>query len=318
MDYILGVDGGGSKTIVQIADVAGNVLAENISNSTNYKSEGVKKATENLNRGMLSAISMLDISRNFTFKSACFGLSGLDSENDLKIYKRIVFNAKIKTYFDPKKTIICNDTKIGLAAGSNCKNKIILICGTGSKCFGVNENGGEAISNGWDYLADEGSGYEIGIKALRSLIKAYDRRGQNTLLSKTILEDLNLGGFLDLINWYYRNNLSKEKIAALAKTVCRTAEIGDEVSRRILAEEAEEAAISVYAVVNRLKIEDKKFDMVFAGNVFSCEKYFKNILVKKLKDRFKRISFVPVIKNPVEGAVKIAIENLNKDEKFEI
>ncbi|GAH03087.1 unnamed protein product, partial [marine sediment metagenome] len=45
----------------------------------------------------------------------------------------------------------------------------------------------------------EGSGYEVGIKALRALMKAYDGRGESTLLSKTILEDLNIKNVSELM-----------------------------------------------------------------------------------------------------------------------
>ncbi|MBA7602935.1 hypothetical protein ES703_10031 [subsurface metagenome] len=112
----------------------------------------------------------------------------------------LIFDSKIKGYLDPASTIMCNDTRIGLAAGSDSKNGVMIICGTGSNCFGVNEEGKEAKVNGWDYiLGDEGSGYEVGIKALRALMKAYDGRGESTLLSKTILEDLNIKNVSELM-----------------------------------------------------------------------------------------------------------------------
>ena len=123
----------------------------------------------------------------------CFGLAGNESEEDTKIYKEIIFNDVIERYLDRNKIIICNDTRIGLAAESDSKNGIIIICGTGSNCFGINEEGKEAKVNGWYYiLGDEGSGYEVGLKALKALMKAYDGRGKSTLLSETILEDLNI------------------------------------------------------------------------------------------------------------------------------
>ena len=55
---------------------------------------------------------------------------------------------------------------------------------------------------------------------------------------------------------------------------------------------------------------DKKFDLVFVGNVFKCEKYFKVVLMKKLKGKFPKINFKPLTKRPVEGAIKLALENL--------
>lgn len=174
-----------------------------------------------------------------------------------------------------------------------------------------NEAGQEAKANGWDYiLGDEGSGYEIGIKALKAFMRAYDGRGNATYLSKTILEDLNINFTQELVEWAYGSPFSKEKISALAETVCRTAEMGDEVSIRILEEEANEAFISVKAVVDKLGLGDKDFDLVFVGSVFKCEKYFKAPLAKKLKEKFPRVNFVPLTKKPVEGAIKLALSNL--------
>jgi len=311
LDYILGVDGGGTRTIVQVADLSGEVVAESESGSSNYKSVGIKIAKENINKAVFKVIDLLNKSKEFTFKNACFGLSGNDSCEDRDIYHKIIFDSKIKDYLNPASTIICNDTRIGLAAGSNSKNGIMIICGTGSNCYGINEEGKEAKVNGWDYiLGDEGSGYAVGIKALRALMKAYDGRGESTLLFKTILEDLNIKNVSELIRWAYIDSFSKDKIAAIAKTVCRTAEMGDRISIKILEEEAMEAVNSVTVVANKLNIADKKFDLVFVGNLFKCEKYFKSVLMKKLKSKFTQINFMPLTEKPVEGAIKLALGNL--------
>lgn len=308
MDYVLGVDGGGTKTIVQVADCNGGLITENKSGSSNYKSVGVENAKININNAVLGAISNFNIPTRFTFKSACFGLAGNDSNEDTKIYKEIIFNDVIEKYLDRNKIIICNDTRIGLAAGSDSKNGVMIICGTGSNCYGINEQGREAKVNGWDYiLGDEGSGYEIGIKALRALMRAYDGRGESTLLSKTVLEDLNIKNMSELIKWAYSDYFLKVRVAAIAKTVCKTAEMGDKISKKILKEEADEAIISVKTVVDKLGLADKEFDLVFVGNVFKCEKYFKSVLMRKLKSKFAKINFKALTKKPVEGAIKLAL-----------
>lgn len=120
MDYILGVDGGGTKTAALIADIKGNHMAESESGSSNYKSIGVKSAKENINNAVISVIENLGLrnKHKLIFKSTCFGLAGNDSNEDTKIYKEIIFNDVIERYLDRNKIIICNDTRIGLAAGS--------------------------------------------------------------------------------------------------------------------------------------------------------------------------------------------------------
>lgn len=309
--YILGVDGGGTKTTAQIVDTSGKKIAQAVSGSSNYKSVGLKRAIENLNTAVFGAITNLGVSGSISFKSSCFGFAGNNTGKDPETYKEIVFNSKLSNYLNSKRTIICNDSRIGLEAGSESKNKIILIAGTGSNCFGVNEYGKQAGATGWDYiLADEGSGYQVGLKALRAIIKAYDGRGRKTLLSKTILKEIKLNNISDLTEWVHMLPFSKAKIGELAKTVCMTAGMGDKVSIDILAQEAEEAVISVITVAHKLGFEDRNFDLVLVGGLFECEKYFKNIVMNRLKKNFSKINFIPLVRDPVEGAIKLAIKGL--------
>ena len=316
MEYILGVDGGGSRTTVLISDINGNPISRTVSGASSYKSTGRSEAAENLNKGIFKAIQKLKVFKGIYFVSSCFGFAGNDAGEDSRIYMEIVFNDKLKRYLNPEKTIICNDTRIGIEAGGKSKNKIIIIAGTGSNCFGVNEEGKQAGASGWDYiLADEGSGYKVGLEALRAVMRAYDGRGEKTLLTKTILEKLSLKEPLDLTRWAYNGPFSKFKISELAKTVCTTARMGDKISIDILADEAEEAAISVTTVAKKLGIENKSFDLVFVGGLFKCEKYFKNVLINRLKEKFPQINCISSLVDPVEGAIKLAIENLKGQKK---
>lgn len=311
MDYILGVDGGGSKTTVQIADTSEKVISQAVSGSSSYKSVGINRAIGNLNTAVFDAVKKLKVTRDIYFISSCFGFAGNDAGEDSKTYRKIVFNDKLNSYLNPKGTIICNDTRIGLESGSESKNKIIIIAGAGSNCFGINEDGKQAGASGWDFiLADEGSGYSVGLKALKAIVKAYDGRSEKTLLSKTILEELNLNEIPDLIKWAYGGLFPKDKISALAETVSNTAKMGDKVSIDILAEEAEEAVISVTTVADRLGFKDKAFDLVLVGGLFKCKEYFKNILINRLRENFPKIKFTPLVGNPAGGAVKMAIERL--------
>jgi N-acetylglucosamine kinase-like BadF-type ATPase len=311
MKYILGADGGGTKTTVQIADVRGKAVTQVVTGASSYKSVGMSKAIENLNKGVFGAIKNLKTSEDVNFISSCFGFAGNDAEEDCKTYTEIVFNNKLSSHLDPKKTIICNDTRIGIEVGSKKKNKIIIIAGTGSNCLGINEDGKQVRASGWDYiLADEGSGYSIGLKALKAVMRAYDGRGKKTMLAKTILEELNLKKVLDLVRWAYDGPFSKAMIGTLAKEVCKTAKMGDEVSIDILAEEACEAAVSVITVADKLGFKNEDFDLIFAGSLFKCKEYFKNILMGRVKEDFPKVNFIPMIKNPVEGAIKLAVEKL--------
>ncbi len=311
MVYVLGVDAGGTKTTARIVDIKGSKISESISGSGSFTSVGVEKAADNVNKAVFEAMQGAGIDKEIRFVSSCFGFAGFNVPDDIKHYRKIVHNNILKKNLDPHKCLIVNDTRIGLEAGSDAANKLIIIAGTGSNCFGVNESGDQAGSTGWDYLlADEGSGYSVSVKALRAIMKAYDGRGDKTLLSSAILNELGLKKEVDLIGWAYGEVFSKERIGSIARLVCRAAYDGDKVSREILAGEAGEAVLSVTTVASKLGLAGKEFDIVFVGGLFKCEKYFRDLVIGSLEDRFDKINFKPLIANPVKGAVKLAIENL--------
>ena len=311
MELILGVDSGGTRTKAWITSTTGNLLAEGSSGSGSYISVGKSKAVKNLNTSIFEALKVIRPPEKVYFISSCFGFAGFNIPDERAVYRRIVFNNKLKDQLNPGSCLIYNDTRIGLEAGSDNKNKIIIIAGTGSNCLGINENGKEAKATGWDHiLADEGSGYEVSTKALKAVMRAFDGRGPKTILSKSIPMQLGLKNELYLPGWAYGRPFSKERIGSLAKTVCEAAVSGDKTSINILEEAAEEVILSIKTVAGILGLENKKFDLVFVGGLFNCKKYFKDIIASVLGEQFDKIVFKELVEKPVKGAIKLAIENL--------
>ncbi len=309
MEYVLGVDGGATKTAAAVASAEGEILAESTAGASSHKSVGKDKAVRNLNQAVMGALETAGI-EDIVFKSAVMGFAGLNVEKDSKIYRDIVFNDRLKNLLDRDKTFICNDTRIGLEAGSSAPNKVIIIAGTGSNCFGINEKGKQARCTGWDYiLADEGSGYEVSVRALRAIMRAYDGRGQKTMLTGAILDELGIEDEEGIVNWTYGEPFSKKRLGGLAGIVCSSAEKGDPISRDILEDEAAESILSVSTVADKLGLQDSSFDLVFVGGLFKCQTYFRDIVIKGLKEKFGGISFKPLVAKPVQGAVKLAIDN---------
>jgi len=312
--YILGVDGGATSTTADIADPEGTVLSENIAGSSNYKSVGEDISRKNINRAVLGALEKISETDDVKIESSCFGIAGNDTSYDEKVYREIIFNPGLKDFLDPERTTICNDSRIGLEAGSTSPNRIMVICGTGSNCFGINKQGEEAKVGGWDYiLGDEGSGYSIAVKALKAVMKAYDGRGPKTRLNSEILKYLDLVSEEEIVKWIYKEDMTKEKISHISNAVCRAAGLGDSISRNIFIEEAREVEAAISTVTDKLDISDKSFDLVLVGSVFNCEKYFKKMLFDMLKKRFGGIVFSELTRKPVLGAVRLARGNLPKD-----
>lgn len=309
MKYILGVDGGASKTNIRITDYNGLVLSDITAGPVNYKSVGLKRAKAEIIKGIVKTIEDSRMKERVFFESSCFGIAGLDSQEDLQKYREILDDKLIKNYFNFNNCILCNDSKIEFAAGSNKEFGIVINCGTGCVCYGIDKKGEEAISNGWDYiLGDEGSGYSIGLNGLKSVMKAYDGRGEYTSLRERVFEHLKIKNELELYKWVYKNIPLKDRIAKFSRMVFECAKTGDEVCLNILKSEAWEAAISVIAVMKKLYLQDKRFDLVMAGSVFDpiySEEFKKTVIKENVK-----INFIKLKEKPVSGAIKIAIKNL--------
>jgi glucosamine kinase len=128
---------------------------------------------------------------------------------------------------------------------------ILLISGTGSIAWGRAEDGREGRVGGWgQHIGDEGSGFAIGLEALRRIARHADGRGPETRLQRLVLEHLGLAAVADLIPW--ASEASRARIAELALVVARAAGAGDAVAGEILVQAVEELEGHVLAILQSL------------------------------------------------------------------
>src|SRR4029434_8755028 len=111
--------------------------------------------------------------------------------------------------------------------------RVLVLSGTGSCIFGQSRKGDTAKLGGWGHiLGDKGSGYEIGLRALKAVVYYFDRDGIWARLGQQILRALQLNEPSDLIGWV--QNASHAEIAALAVEVFAASAKGDRIARDIL------------------------------------------------------------------------------------
>src|SRR2546430_368975 len=103
-----------------------------------------------------------------------------------------------------------------------------LLSGTGSCCFGRTLDGRTAKVGGWGHiLGDKGSGFEIGLRALKAVVYYFDRDGEWSELGRRILRKAQLNEPDDLIGWVQQ--AGKEDVAALAVEVFDAWSGGDKI-----------------------------------------------------------------------------------------
>ena len=104
---------------------------------------------------------------------------------------------------------------------------VLLIAGTGSIAWSRDETGAVRRVGGWGRnLGDEGSGFALGLDALRLVTRAADGRADPTTLTVPLLEACGLSTVGDLVPWI--EIAKKREVAALAPIVVAEANAGDE------------------------------------------------------------------------------------------
>jgi N-acetylglucosamine kinase-like BadF-type ATPase len=112
---------------------------------------------------------------------------------------------------------------------------VLVIAGTGSIVWARSRSGRVHRVGGWGrHLGDEGSGYALGMAALRRVTRAADGRAPSTELREVLLAALGLGAVEDLVAWV--DTASKAAVAALAPLVIRAADRGDAGAQELVAD----------------------------------------------------------------------------------
>lgn len=128
---------------------------------------------------------------------------------------------------------------------------ILLMSGTGSIAYGRADDGREARVGGWgSLLGDEGSGYAIGVEAMRRVARSVDGRGPRTALGGRVLARLRLNEPEELIPW--SSAAPRSEIAALVPEVEAAAASGDEVAGQILVQAVAELEVHVLTLLASL------------------------------------------------------------------
>src|SRR5262245_41281345 len=83
MKYIVGVDGGGTKTLALLGDLGGNVLARGVSGPSNYNVVGFGMACLALE----NAINMACKDYAGEISALCLGLAGAGQKEDIEKFQ---------------------------------------------------------------------------------------------------------------------------------------------------------------------------------------------------------------------------------------
>lgn len=292
-DIIVGIDGGGSKTLVASADRSGRATRLERGRGTSpLESPGWREA-------------LAELARPFTSTPGLAGVAAaLPAYGEVETATAAQQQA-IGELFGARPQRLLNDVDaahLGAFAGGP---GILILAGTGSMAWARDQAGGSHRTGGWgDVIGDEGSGYWIGSRVLGAVSKAIDGRADASGLVAAVFEQLGLTSddpMDQLLGWASRLDEPRMQIALLAPVALTLAEAGDPAASSIVDAGAEELALHIRTLERQL---GAALSWSFAGGLFASP-----ALRRAVTSHVGRAPTLPRLP-PVGGALLAATQHL--------
>lgn len=144
---------------------------------------------------------------------------------------------------------------IGLAASFQ-REGVVALSGTGSDAFFIKNGVWKTAVGGWGpLLGDEGSGYDIGLNALKAAIYSYDGRKEKSMLYDLVMEKWHLDDLWDIVLHLAGNPDARHEVASAAALCSKAAHAGDKAALRIYERAALDISLLARTVIQQHRDE---------------------------------------------------------------
>jgi len=302
MRYVLGMDGGGTKTECVLMDEAGLVRAEGKSGPSNPMRVGFGGALAAVCEAGRAAMHNAELSPS-DISVVCAGLAGAAQPESQRKMKKL-----LSEEFPTQMVEVCTDVDLKMEATGEGR-AIVLNVGTGTFAVGRDSNR-QAIRVGGHgpLLGDEGSAYDVGRRAMIAALRAADRGEADSPLAARILRGLRSTDWEDLQLRVYR--APDEVFPRIFPVVTSAADEGDREARELLKVAADELAELVGDLMERLGLQDEKFLLVKSGGMVGRSEYFDKLLDERLHVIAPRAEFGALMVTAAEAAARLALRLL--------
>lgn len=316
MQYLIGIDGGGTHTRAVLLTSRGRALGVGTAGSSNYHNEGVHGAAKNLRKAADAAFRQAGIAPT-PAKSAFLGLAGIKASGDISQMRAAAEGIRLA---EPGRIEVANDLHNALSGGLNGEPGIALIAGTGSNCLGRDASGASFMCGGWGWLLDDmGAGFGLAVSALRYAARAADGRRPATQILPSALAFFGLSEPNALLERLYVGEWQPWAIAEFAPVVVRLAGEGDAAALELLEEGAACLAELVAVTARRLSFT-RSAPVVILGGCARSGAPYQPMIEKAIRQSSSKLKIREPIYDPAHGAalnvLRLAGVKLAKDLKL--
>ncbi|QTD41040.1 BadF/BadG/BcrA/BcrD ATPase family protein [Sporosarcina sp. Te-1] len=275
MTLTIGIDAGGTKTTAFILDRERKILYEtwrgegnvavNFEVSANSIVDALRECLSSHHGGQCSRIVA--------------GVAGIEVEPNEQLLR-----TKISKLTDLP-TFLINDALLSYYSVFGNSEGILTIAGTGSISIGM-KAGDFYYTGGWGHLlGDDGSSFDIAIKAYKLLAYEWDIASTMSPFTKKLVEHVPIVDRLDLKRFIY--NSSKGEIAALSSYIYQLANAGDKIALSLFDKAGKDLAIQTITLITKMGIEkNANLKIVGRGSLLEKNEYVYNSFNRKIGELF--------------------------------
>lgn len=298
--YVIGMDGGGTKTEVQVADCKQNNILRFQGGAINYN--GQSKSIVDSNIQVIFERIIADGFDQRDCVGICIGAAGTSNPS---VRTQIMESIEKFGYECP--ITIVGDEETAFVGALERTPGVILIAGTGSICYGSDSKGNTFRSGGYGHIIDDpGSGYAVARDILSAMVRGVDGRGEPTVLTKLVFQHLNITCMEELIGYLYSPGRSKKEIAQLSFLIQEAYALGDLVAEEIVKKTATDLTDLVTPVINKLGEETK---LAVSGSILIKNEDIYREFVDQMKKKFPRTVIMKPRQDAACGAVLLALHH---------
>jgi glucosamine kinase len=303
---VIGIDGGGSKTRVIVADEQGAPLGEIVAPGSAVRPGGAEHSADIIAAAVKDALASCEMT-HVVPKVLCVGVAGAGRDPE----RQAIWQALVEREL-AEDVVVHPDFAIALDDAFGEGPGVLLVSGTGSVAFGRGPSGTIARCGGWGPVCgDEGSGAWIGRRALSVVTASADGREPDTALIGAVLTAAQVNDPQELIAWAAQ--ATPGLLATLAPVVSSVAEAGDLRASAILSLAVEELVLHVRTLARELFGDERAATPVaFTGGMLGRGSAMRKRLELRLRSAVPGAQVQSAEVNPARGAVRGALRYLGE------
>ena len=267
MEFLIGVDCGGTSTKGTAYDLEGNIVKQVQSGQGN-----VLVDFEEALGHIKEVIQTLLTETSGKCRHILCGVAGIDGKGmKEKLTRALNVNGVELT--------LINDGELGYLKHIGKKDGVFLIAGTGSLVI-IRSKGEFKRIGGWGHLlGDEGGAYWLGKQVVKNYLDEEDRGLDYSLLSHKVKETLEVNSPREAVEQFM--TLTKKEVASLAILAFESEKLGDLQAKKIQDAAAEQ-------LVEQLNNATRFFDnmanvnLALAGSVIEKNDCIRSNIIKNL------------------------------------